>query len=234
MSTTIKKKGFSISCFDALGTTIGIRYDGNNRTKTGIGGFLTVLFIFIAIVTITFFYNLYVTGGDLKMSNSISKIWDFQKITFNNTFKIGANTIYNKANWTDKVYNIKATYVSINTINYQTTRKDLEMYPCKSEDWLDSSDQFINLNLKNALCVNTDNVTISGSYNTELFNYIDISFNINMNISNTTEVNYYREEIEKLYPLASIYILEGMIELNKKSIVKSHFINSFTSNMTDF
>ena len=77
----------NLMLIDALGTFTGLRFDGNNRYKTGLGGFITVFIIIATIVTVSFFGQIYISGSEISQINNSIKYWDSQTIKLEEKFQ---------------------------------------------------------------------------------------------------------------------------------------------------
>lgn len=223
-------KSFSISSFDALGTTIGIRYNGFNRTRTGIGGFMTILIFIISIVTIFFFGTQYLNGKEIKMMNNIIKYWNSQEIPLNEEFIIGISTIFDgKKEFKEKIFKISADFITFNTTSYEMGVRKLEISYCSEKDWKEESkSQFNQMKLSSSLCVKPYNSVIKGNFNSEIYDYIRVIFDINLTLTQEES-----SQLETSIPIASIHILEGLSYFKEdNSLVNTYFINSYNVNAT--
>jgi len=224
---------FNLLCCDALGTTVGIRYKGYNTTRSKFGGIMSIFMIIVTLTTIAFFGNMYLSGSQVSMMNNIIKFWNSQNITLNSDFKLGFSNQYGgKQMFRDDIWQITAAYVTTNSTNSQVSQKPLSKYPCNVDEWNGVESQFNLMKMNQALCINTNNLTLEGNYNTEIFSFISITWTLVANITDPTINTKLSSEIGTLMPLATLFVKEGMTSLNGKNLVTTNYINAINVNLT--
>lgn len=220
--------------FDALGNNLGVRFHGFNRMRSSLGGFFTILLFLISIVTIGFFMNIYLAGTEIKQISSIVKYWDSQNITVNNSFKFAVDTRYSGEYVNKDTWEINAYFVTISKQQNAIKYKLLETVECKMSDWEEVEYQYHILNIKSAQCFNTTGLSLSGNFNTEIFQYITVQYSLKINETNQSNAIEVERAISREQPVASLYFVEGIFEIKSKDYSSKLFINSVNINLTYF
>lgn len=223
----------SLLCCDALGTTVGIRYKGYNRTRTVFGGVMSILMILITLVTVSFFGHMYISGSEISMMNNVFKFWNSQNITLTEDFKIAFSNQYaGKQMLRDDLWSISAEYVKYNSTNRVMNSTTINLEKCNINNWSKAESQFKQLKMEDALCLNTTGLDLRGNYNTELFEFTRITFTLVPNLTDPVINTLLDKEIGELMPLATLFMLEGVTQLDKKKFIDNYFINAINVNLT--
>lgn len=227
------QNAFSLLCCDALGTTVGLRYGGYNRTRSSFGGILTITLAFVVFFTISFFGQMYLSGSERSQINSIIRFPNSQALTFQNNFIVALSTQYSgEIVEREDIWKLSAEYVSYNAISRVLNSEPLEMYPCQEAEWSDVSEEFYFFRLNKAKCLNLKNMEIKGNYNSNLFNFARISYFLNQDLTDPEKRQYLEDEIDKSIPLSTLFLKEGQAELNGKDVVMNNYINAVNVNAT--
>ena len=223
----------SLLCCDALGTTVGIRYKGYNRTRTLFGGVMSIFMILITLVTVSFFGHMYISGSEISMMNNVFKYWNSQNITLTEDFKIAFSNQYaGKQMLRSDLWSISAEYVKYNSTNRLMNSTAIKLEQCNIKNWSKAESQFRQLKMEDALCLNTTGLDLRGNYNTELFEFTRITFTLVPNLTDPVVNTLLDKEIGELMPLATLFMLEGVTQLDQKKFVDNYFINAINVNLT--
>ena len=219
--------------FDALGTFIGMRFDGYNRKRSLMGGFLTLFFVTVAIVTIAFFANIYLSGKEISQITNIQKFWDSQDISVGSTFQFAISNKYSgKPSKREDIWGIQAYYVNMNVFENKFNFSEVSKIQCNETKWQKANEQFNLLNLNEAFCFEVEGLNLSGNSNTEIFNYISIRYTLLVNLTDSQNQTEVRQLISQNTPFVSVYFLEGVFEITGKTSNPKNFINSKNINIT--
>lgn len=225
--------GFSLMQFDALGTIIGFRFKGHNRSRSTIGGFLTLFIVAVIIVTFSFFASIYFNGDEVSQFNTIMKYWDSQNISLKDDFQIAVFTKYNNTiDVRDDIWQINFFYVESSISNKSFKETPIGIEPCKIEKWLKVESQFNFLKLDKALCMNSSDFELKGNYNTDILKYIKITYTIVVDLNSDKEVTKYKQIVADLSPVTSLFFMEGAYIVSGKQSMPTYFINSININVT--
>lgn len=223
----------SLANFDALGTIVGLRFKGNNRLRSKLGGFLTIFIAIVIITTVGFFFRVYLSGSEMSQINNIVKYWNSQVVDLTDKFQIAVMTKFggNVKNQ-NEIWKIEAFYVENNLKSRSNNYTSLNIIPCEIDNWSSVSYQYNLLNLNEALCVDTSNITLLGNYNTEIFKYVKIQYILKVDLTNATLSAKSKTMVGNEMPVSTLFFLEGSYEINGKDSIISYFINSVNVNVT--
>ena len=223
----------NLLCFDAFGTTVGIRYKGFNRTRSVFGGVITIFMAFVTIITLGFFSNIYFSGSEVSQLNNILKFWDSQEIILNDNFQIGFVTQFsNQRIFKSDIFKISSSLVSFNSTSNHMTESNLDIVACNISTWSGVERQYNQLKLDGALCLKSNNYTIKGNLNTEIFEFIRIAFTLVPNLADDKKSKEIEDNFEEWMPFVTLFIKEGLTELKEKTLIDKSFINTINVNAT--
>lgn len=224
---------FSFLNFDSLGMIVGLRFQGQSRYKTRVGSFFTILILLVLLTTFVYFMDIYFKGSDFSEIYSTIKYWDSQNVTISDQFEIGFMIKVDGQIFTEnEIWKLEAHYVEDNIKSKTRAITPLNISACQADKWNSVKYQFELLNMDNALCVNINNLTLRGNYNTEAFSYIELKYNFKIDMYNPKTVDNSKTYIESKKPSVSLFYTEGSFEVHGYSTVISYFINSINVNLT--
>lgn len=222
-----------LSNFDALGTIVGLRFKGNNRLRSSLGGFLTIFIFIVTTTTVGFFFKVYLSGSEMSQINNVVKLWDSQIIQLTDRFQVAVMTKFGTQPIEDNsIWVLEAFYFETNILENTTNHTSLSINQCTIDKWASVSYQYNLLRLDQALCIDTNGLTIKGNYNTEVFSYIKIQYNLIVDLSDPIKVAFYKTKLANEMPVSTLFFLEGSYEINGKDSVISYFVNSVNVNVT--
>lgn len=220
---------------DIFGSFTGIRIKGHHRIQSNLGGFFSMLSFIIAIVTICFYGNMYISKSEVSQVQSILKYWNSQNITIDNKMRFAISTKQlGKINNKEEFWEIKAYYIDFDVKNYNINKTHIESYNCRKEEWTNVGDQFTFLELDKALCFNVEKYELSGNSNTQNFKYIAVEYLLKLdNYDLNSDYNsQLAENIAKNTPVADFYFKEGIFDIKGNSMEPTYYINSLSINIT--
>lgn len=122
--------------------------------------------------------------------------------------------------------------------DYQWVSTQIDIMPCvvNSEISLDVMKSF---NISNGVCFNTSGLYLEGSYTNDIYQYIQIRFNlcIGDNLTNENDSFCYPEEemeefFQKTKPVSIVYFLDSAFQIYNSTDKISKFYNYLDNNLT--
>jgi hypothetical protein len=172
---------------DFFGQGINLTINKMTKAKTIFGGILSILLV-IMVSFLFFFYaeDLLYRQNPLT-SNELQMMKKFPNITldkFSFPFSVSLLNKENEMIYKPKYFKYQFNYIYGDTSNSQLNSLPLKVKNCGSDDFpLISNEQFENLNLNNTLCIENQNLTISGSMTEKSISFISIKISICLNIT---------------------------------------------------
>lgn len=223
----------SILSFDALGMIVGLRFQGRSRYKTKIGSFFSIVIIIVTLITFIYLMNIYFSGSEFTQIGSTVKYWNSQTISMTNQFQIGIMAKIDGETFSNNdIWKLDAYHINENIKNKSSIITKLSTSACNPEKWTNVEYQFELLDLGNALCLDTNNLTLRGNYNTEEFSYILLQYKLKLNFSSLNHNEALQQFIDESKPVLSMFYPEGSFEVGGHSTAISYFINSINVNLT--
>lgn len=225
----------SLYLFDMLGSFTGIRIKGHHRMQSNLGGFFSIISFIVAIVTISFFGNMYLSKSEVSQIHNILKFWNSQNITITNNLKFAISNKYlGKINMKEDFWKLNAYYVNFDVKHHLFNKTKLEAVTCVKENWLNVEDQFDFLELNKALCYDAEGYELSGNSNTEFYKYIAIEYSLKLDLKDIDgEFNEkLSHDIASNMPVSNLYFREGIFKIDGSNTDPNYYINSININNT--
>ena len=225
---------FNISNFDWFGTVVGLRYSGNWRYKSVIGGYVTILTILMTLSIIIYFVFGFITRSTLRMTSDRLKYWDPPMFNLSNDFQMAIMMKYGGQNiFRDDIVSVSFDYIINNNKDKIFSIVSLPLINCTLNRFKEAEYQYNALKLSNALCVDLTNITIQGSSVNDLWSYVRVNF-LFCDPSNTVCLNETLAEdyMSRVRPQATLFFLDTTFTISNYPNMVKKFINSVDVNVT--
>lgn len=163
----------SVLDFDALGAMYGLRYSGQNRKRSTLGGTLTIIVFIVSLITIAFFFNLYISGSEFTQIVNSVKFWDSQTLNITSDFQIGLLTRFSgEIMQENNIWALQADFIESDRELNSYKETPIKMTNCTRESWENIEEQFTSLKINQGICFITEGLSLVGNYYTNQFKYI--------------------------------------------------------------
>jgi hypothetical protein len=198
MSKYLKEKFnelFNLSCkvdkfitaVDLFGQGINLRLHTRIKSKTILGGFLTI--ITVLLLTSMFYYNLedvwYKTNPQVTVEQIVSSEYpnitlDIDSMPISVAMTNNNNYVINKPRYFKFFAKLKYGL----TTNPNLEEKNINLVPCKKDYFPRiSNESYDSLNMNQNLCLENQNVTIGGSWSKDYISYLALGIKLCQNIT---------------------------------------------------
>ena len=218
---------------DYFATIVGLRYKGSWRYQTFFGGLFTIMIFLISAATISYFANKFITRANINMSFENIKYWDPPMINLTNKFKFAVSMQYGHQNIIRKeIVNIFFEYVQYNLTTNKLTVTPLNTTKCTAENFNEVIDQYNALEIKNALCIDTTNLTIQGSNINNYFSLVRVKFLLCNNRTDCLSMDNISNVLTDMKPVANFYYIDSTYQPTTPEKFIKKFINIVDVNIT--
>ncbi len=106
------KNFFNFQDYDIFATVVGLRYSGNWRYKTNIGGLTSIITIVLIMSILIYHINGYLNRSSIKMTFENIKYWNPPRLDLSQNFHIVVMMKYGNSNIIrDDIINISMDYI---------------------------------------------------------------------------------------------------------------------------
>ena len=218
--------------FDAMGTIVGFRIDGNNRKRTSLGGLLTLAIIAIGISTLVVYGKKYINKSEIFQRNMIKTYQNGQTLNLNkyNFLTAAKFNTYNYSLFNES-WNMGLFYVSYDITNGKQLKKSkVEEIDCIKSKWIGVELEYDLQKIDEATCYNFKNVIIDGNTHYGIINKLELQLIISDKVMNDKQI---QEEITNLThtksPTLEFYFYNSLFSSDIEDKSSSfHFIDKYT------
>lgn len=219
-----------LSSIDLSGSIVGLVYNGHRRYRSSIGGIFSIAMILAIIaISITYLKEFFLRKKP-KMSFENKKYWNPPLQNITNSFSFEVLMKYNGiTELRNDIIKINAHYISNH--GSQTIIDNIPFVRCQ-RDTNDIEDLFQSFELSKGLCFNVTNLSLNGTQVTDIFKYIQISFDLCMNKDECLSSDQMRSFFETNKPVAYLYFQDSIFQMNDKKQKVTNFYNYYDVNVT--
>jgi len=217
-----------------FGTIVGLRYSGNWRYKTSVGGYTTILTIILIMTILLYHINGFLNRSSIKMTFENIKYWNPPQLNLSENFQMVVMMKYGNANVIrNDIINISMDYLQFDLKKKNFTISKLPLIQCNPEHFNKAVQQYESLELSKGLCTDLKNITIEGSTVNDYLSYVRINFIFCDNKTNICLSNEAASEyMSKMKPQAVLFFLDTTYHISNYPNIESKFINSVSVNVT--
>lgn len=220
----------NFSSIDLSGSIVGLVYDGHRRYRSSLGGLFSIVMI-MAIISISITYLKEFFGRNKpKMSFENMKYWNPPLQNLSNDFNF---TVLMKYDGITKLRNdiIKINAYYISKHGTQSTSVNIPVIPCHN-DIEDKKNLFQTFELAKGLCFNVTSYALTGTQVTDIFQYIQIVFELCIDREGCLPLDQMKYFFEINRPQAFIYFEDLIFQPNEKHQRTKAFYNYVDVNVT--
>jgi len=226
-----------IQKLDLFSSVVGLRYKGNWRYKTFIGGLVSIIYVLILMTIAIYFMIKYINREEVYMSFENTKNYNPPMLNISRDFNIAVSMRYGNKNILRKeIMDVEFEYVTYNITSDTLTIQKIPIIKCREESFRSANEQFYSFGLNDSLCIDTNNFTIEGSNINNYYSYIRANFILcsNSTLNNNTclpweDIAYI---IDTNKPLANLYFLDSTFQPKNSDNFLIQFINNINVNIT--
>lgn len=217
--------------FDALGTIVGFRIDGNNRKRSFLGSFLTITIVITSFLTLGFFGVKYINREEIYQKNFIQNYAKGQEIQldsssflFATSFNTRNNALYNSS------WSLKMLYISYD-LDTQTVieKRDIPSKFCTKKDWTGVEEEFELKSISKGSCYDVEGLILKGNNHYGVVSKIELSLSLDTNvIQNNSLLKILENETSIAPPVLNFYYYNSLFSNNKGNGTITRFIDTYS------
>jgi hypothetical protein len=210
---------------DMFGSIVGITYNGNRSFKTKFGGFISLLCVLVCMIVSIYFIIKQTDKSSWKMFVEEENFLTPPQLNLTD-FKFAIVTNYqDHVELHPDILEITPVLVS-KSPNNTFTEVALPTIPCNKNMFAETTEQFTSLELEKGICVDTNNVTIEGSYVNKAFSYLSVRVTHCRGKSICPNETITQNAINEKNPFVVLYVYDSTFQPSYRVDYIRNFFNS--------